>query len=175
MFVHALFYIDAESAVTMLTSFSQRWTYKKHGTRKLKLCKHMFSFLSISRNHEIGFRRTIACILPTSLPELPIQLRVLRKNHDFSQAHTNTSLHWFSPMNGLVNNVCWNCVCDVWTKFWVSTRFQLAMFTVFDVGSDSAVRICQNISGKLEKLDFRIRKHICLIRSFVLLEITQCQ
>ena len=37
-------------------------------------------FFLITRHHELGFGRNLAGMLPTSLPELPIQLRDLRNN-----------------------------------------------------------------------------------------------
>ena len=42
------------------------------------LFHHDFLFLIITRHHELGHRRNIAEILPTSLPELPAWLRDLR-------------------------------------------------------------------------------------------------
>ena len=52
--------------------------------RDLKLCDSQklqqttILMLLIARQHELGFRRNTAVILPTSLPELPIQLRDIR-------------------------------------------------------------------------------------------------
>ena len=40
----------------------------------------IFGFVVITRHHELGLRQNIADILPTSLPELPIQLRDIRNN-----------------------------------------------------------------------------------------------
>ena len=57
--------------------------------------------------------------------------------------HTN-------PMNGRVF-VFGKCVCSVRTKLWVSRRFQLPIYTVFDVDFDSAVSNCQILQGNKNK------------------------
>ena len=57
-------------------------------------------------------------------------------------------------MNGFVFKWLGNCDCDVWTKLGVSARFHLAIYAVFDVESDSAVRNCQIRQGN-DEMDFR--------------------
>ena len=136
----------------------------------LIICLHCCS--NITRHHGLGFRRSIAEILPTSLPELPRQLRDLRNNQKSLNTYMSCFKHIeiekpyiafleaFNPLIRFKKSFIKTNFGDVLTKLGVSRRFQPAIYTVFHEESESKVQNTQLLQGNIKK---SVSNFYCLI------------